>query len=83
MIDASLAIIIIHLKVPFAVLLAALFLKDKPDSVFLECSNPAITQEPLPNHLDILITLKGKCCIFSFKIFNGPSLKSSFTKISP
>ena len=31
----------------------------------------------------VLITLKGKCCIFSFKIFNGPSLKSSFTKISP
>jgi len=30
MIDASLAIIIIHLEVPFAVLLAALFLKDKP-----------------------------------------------------
>jgi len=31
MIDASLAIIIIHLEVPFAVLLAVLFLKDKPD----------------------------------------------------
>ena len=31
MIDVSLAIIIIHLEVPFAVLLAALFLKDKPD----------------------------------------------------
>ena len=30
MIDASLAIIIIHLEVPFAVLLAALFLKAKP-----------------------------------------------------
>ena len=30
MIDASLAIIIIHLEVPFAVLLAAFFLKDKP-----------------------------------------------------
>ena len=30
MMDASLAIIIIHLEVPFAVLLAALFLKDKP-----------------------------------------------------
>ena len=30
MIDASLAITIIHLEVPFAVLLAALFLKDKP-----------------------------------------------------
>jgi len=30
MIDASLAIIIIHLEVPFAVLLAVLFLKDKP-----------------------------------------------------
>ena len=32
MIDASLAIIIIHLEVPFAVLLAALFLKEKPGS---------------------------------------------------
>ena len=30
MIDTSLAIIIIHLEVPFAVLLSALFLKDKP-----------------------------------------------------
>ena len=30
MIDASLAIIIIHLEVPFAVLLAVMFLKDKP-----------------------------------------------------
>ncbi len=30
MIDASLAIIIVHLEVPFAVLLAAFFLKDKP-----------------------------------------------------
>jgi len=30
MIDVSLAIIIIHLEVPFAVLLAALFLKDRP-----------------------------------------------------
>ena len=32
MIDASLAILIIHLEVPFAVLLAALFLKEKPGS---------------------------------------------------
>ena len=32
MLDASLAIIIIHLEVPFSVLLAALILKDKPGS---------------------------------------------------
>ncbi len=32
MLDASLAIIIIHLEVPFSVLLAAIVLKDKPGS---------------------------------------------------
>jgi EamA-like transporter family. len=32
MLDASLAIIIIHMEVPFSVLLAAIVLKDKPGS---------------------------------------------------
>lgn len=67
MIDASLAIIIIHLEVPFAVLLAALILKDKPSKqhilgmlisfagIFLIAGQPSLRGQMLA----ILLTTSG------------------------